>query len=461
MKNVALKNQFVFITFISSFFIGSVALAQSDKFDKFFGENGVASFETGEGLLDTPGKVLTLASGRILVVSNLMKTSFQFPSGRLPDGISIVAFDKNGKVDTSFGSKGQLIFRESGIGASAEAQLRYGDAVGFSNNEFLVSGSASNYGTTSRYTQIAMRRYLASGEEDTTFGDNGIFKKVIDIQAEDSMPDRKQIIMPRDDGYLVKYRISNQIESPGEAIFKLNLNGEIDATFGHGKNHSIFLPSFPKETNFLYDLLPYQDGYLMSVLLIENNTGGNSQWAYIAKLNSDFTINENFGKNGWVASQDRWARVVKLIPSSDGGFFTVHQNSRETSIGHEPEIKITKYFPDGSLNEDFGKRGVVNLTPNDRSQSVNDVFSINGKIVVTFGGKTEDGQTRNAGVSVVDENGKVQKILGAKGALLIPQDENGISYIGSTPTKCHLIVANIIDPHHSSSTMQLRKLLIP
>ncbi|WP_437587616.1 hypothetical protein [Sorangium sp. So ce1000] len=157
--------------------------------------------------------------GRILVVGEVDT------GGGLTDGI-LARFLASGQPDTTFGTGGQLVFGTSAIseGTAAIAVLDDG--------RLLVTGSASHGGSA----DFEVRRFLADGAADPSFGDAGVVALPI-TDGDDVAADG--IVLP--DGRILVVGNATGGAAPGPVLARYLRDGRLDRNFGTGGVLSLYV----------------------------------------------------------------------------------------------------------------------------------------------------------------------------------------------------------------------------
>lgn len=167
-----------------------------------FGDNGKFLFTGAGEFLGTYNTTTVQPDGSFLFAGNYSAMSdYSF---------SIVRTSADGKVDTSFGDNGTLVFAESyGLGGQAAVTVQ-------ADGKIIVAGNSTTFDAAT------VLRLNADGSFDTSFGDNGIVHPA--LGADEGYAARGVAV--QDDGKIVV------VGQGGYAITRLNADGSLDTTFG-------------------------------------------------------------------------------------------------------------------------------------------------------------------------------------------------------------------------------------
>lgn len=269
---------------------------------------------------------------------------------------------------------------------------------------------------------------------DSTFGTNG---KVITSFGYDSIANRV-LILPGGK----KLVVGNVLNAGNRdsAIAKYNANGSLDTSFGvNGK----VLHDFGGNDSFEGGVLQSDGKYVFSGY---SQPTGNYQWT-ITRLNSDGTVDVNFGNNGVVINFPGIHSLAKnIILQADGKILAVGWRQS----GGQDDVVVARYNSNGSLDAGFGSGGIV-ITPiggfNDRGM-ISTVQS-DGKIIV-FGDFDAGGRDRLF-LARYNTNGTLDSGFGSGGKVIAEfQDHNGARDI-ALQSDGKIIVTGATMPNGSSA----------
>ncbi|MEP6683045.1 MAG: T9SS type A sorting domain-containing protein [Parafilimonas sp.] len=189
---------------------GKIFLARfssKGKLDLSFGINGIVLFETGSYYSEYCITAALQKTGKIVVASRIDQHPF-----------SLVRFNADGQVDSSFGKKGIVIDKRYN-----KASL-YALSMLVQNDDKIILGGYSQDNKGRRYPVLV--RYLQNGNHDNTFGDTGFVSGI-----------EKRIFF-----YALAQQQNNKIIAAGTQedkygnedilISRYLTNGTVDSTFG-------------------------------------------------------------------------------------------------------------------------------------------------------------------------------------------------------------------------------------
>jgi uncharacterized delta-60 repeat protein len=182
---------------------------QDGSLDSSLGLNG--KVVTDFGISEVGNTVLLQSDGKIVLAGG---------SGYGPgENFALVRYKKNGRVDSSFGTNGEVITNLAGSDNHLNA------AALQANGKFVVAGSV--YTRYSDHPQIyfALARYKDNGNLDDSFGDHG---KVLTDFGYDAQA-FSMLIQP--DGRIVA---AGSVNAPTAAfgLARYRHNGDLDSSFG-------------------------------------------------------------------------------------------------------------------------------------------------------------------------------------------------------------------------------------
>jgi len=316
---------------------GGVATASTPLTVTVRGLPGVVDTSFGGGVVrqavdvgeDYANAVAVQPDGKVIVAG----------SSATADGtvISLVRLNRDGGLDTTFGTGGKVLTRVGTNGGDvAQAIALQGDG------KILVAGASDQGGTG---LDFAVVRYQADGSLDTTFGNGG---KVVADFAGDA--DRAEALLVQADGRIVVGGEANTGSGAGGrgvdfALLRLNADGTLDAGFGtQGK--VVTQVGANTATDVLHGLAiegVQGEGRIVAV-------GGEGDFRAV-RYRPDGTLDTDFGTQG---------RIVGLFDSVIGGAraVTVLPTGQLVIAGqvnhHFAAVQLTA---SGALDAGFGTGG--------------------------------------------------------------------------------------------------------
>ena len=301
----------------------------------------------------------------------------------------LMRFDRNGKLDTTFGVKG---IATASIG---DRDLGY-DVALQSNGKIILSGTVHN--TSGAYnSDIVIMRFNKNGKLDTTFGING--KTLIDNNDIDEVRS-------------IKIQSDDKILFTGWSSFPYNFmierllpNGHVDADFGiQGK----------VATNITFNeslegIEIQADGKIIIAGSYENS--GEPKIA-LARYDSLGNLDSNFGENGYAITPISTVSQANSLKLQADGRIIVGGEAGTTGGTYSPDFVVLRFDSGLILNTDcnnFQRNAELATTefnvqkntylayPNPVNQYVNLSFSIN--------------QIEKLSIDLYDSNGRIIKNL--------------------------------------------------
>jgi uncharacterized delta-60 repeat protein len=345
--------------------------------DSTFGTGGLVSTQVSTS--DNPAAVAVEPDGKILVMGStftmdpLFGVYWVFPP--TPTTV-LIRYNTDGTLDSTFGTGG--IVQTDANGARGLAVQPDG--------KILLAGSQMGTGTLNDFL---VERYTATGSLDASFGNGG--KVTTDFRGGND--DAKTVLLQPDGKITVVGTVTSPpvfiypfltlvtpgsrdvLTSPSVGIVRYNPDGSLDSSFGQGgKVDEGGLP-IGSVTVAGAALLP--DGRI--VVAGDDGIGD----GVLLRFNSDGTPDATFGNGGLVARSPNDSLVYQgtssLIVQADGRI-VVAGFSRYGVFTYGGIPVLTRYNPDGTIDDSFGRSGRVSedyltalaLQPDGRIVAVSD-----------------------------------------------------------------------------------------
>jgi uncharacterized delta-60 repeat protein len=256
---------------------------------------------------------------------------------------ALVRYNADGSLDNSFGNGGKVV---TTIGASTDRI----NAIAIQNDGKIVVGGDSDRGTTATGVDFALARYNTDGSPDTTFGTDGEVVTPIRTQS------------ARDSIYALQLQQvggeTRVVAVGGEGDFsaaRYTARGQLDGTFGNGgKVASLFGNSIIGAARAVVETPDHQ-------LVLAGHIGNDFA---LARLNADGTLDAGFGTAGKVinalATGTNWDSATALVRQQDGKLIAggwVYEGNSSSA-----DFAVLRYSADGMLDASFGNGGKV-ITP--------------------------------------------------------------------------------------------------
>lgn len=346
---------------LSSILIILNAHAQTNKagmIDSSFGTNGITitgypnkSLECYASALQNDDKIISV--GTAFVINPFAGENFL-----------IVRYTKDGTLDKSFSSNGIAAIN---IGNEYELQVAMSVEVQ-QNKKIVVSGYISK-GAFQYNLDIATIRLNKNGSLDSSFGKNGI------VTNDYGLGDVGNDIAIQHDGKIVVEGVSG-----GHFISVRYLpDGKLDSSFGNqGKVITVFDKSCAATA-----LVLQPDGKIIAA-------GNDEDKVLLARYLPDGRLDKNFGNKGKVRTDftSTSDKINDMVLQPDGKIIV----AGKTDKFYIDSLLIARYSSDGSLDNSFGKNGFLLKKIRYSSAGTRVALQIDGKIIIagSFAGKTND-----------------------------------------------------------------------
>jgi uncharacterized delta-60 repeat protein len=325
---------FLFLLFVLTPFIN---LAQDGSLDVSFGSAGIVT--TSVGTYSHANSVVLQSDGKIVVVG-------QSHNGLNYD-FTLLRYNGNGSLDTSFGVNGKVITNHNGNDLSRAVAIQ-------NDGKILVAGTnASGFGSTN----FALFRYNANGSLDTTFDIDG--KVTTNFNGGDCHA--SSLVIQNDGKIVVAGDARNGLGDSGFASIRYNSDGSLDSTFGTaGKVFTLFGNSSASSTSIALQ----NDGKIVIAGSDYTNYvggGGTSSFA-VARYNADGSLDTTFDNDGKITTSFGvfTNEAISLALQNDGKII-LSGNSAIANFGTEI-FAVVRFNSDGSLDTTFDNDGKVTTT---------------------------------------------------------------------------------------------------
>ena len=340
----------------------------------FAGGKATANFSLGAAQVEA---LAVQADGRIVAAGQAGSNGADFALAR---------FNRNGTLDASFGTAGEVATR---LGTSPNSVAR-GLAIQ-PDGKILVAGFAGPGGSQ----EFALARYNQSGSLDSTFGD-----AVQQPGPQPPQPLRSGSVLTNPGGnasatsvavapdgkILVAGSVQPSAFSSASdfALVRYNADGSLDTTFGTGGIVTTKLGDFDAGANTVL-IVPDANtstnpaDYKIVAAGHTSTSGGNFNFALV-RYNADGTLDTTFHTTGVVTRNfGQLDDIHDAVLQADGKIVAVGS----TFIGGKVELALARYDNDGSLDTTFGTAGQVTTDLGGVNQSASSlVIQPDGKLVV-------------------------------------------------------------------------------
>jgi uncharacterized delta-60 repeat protein len=322
-----------------------VAKLKSDgTLDAAWGKMGYATVNVAVGTNGELARTIALqSSGKIVIAGAVDHVGATDARDR---DIAAVRLNKDGTLDTSFGTGGKAIFDLSDgevNGMSYTADTAWGLAV-LSDDQLVIHGAKKRAGALD--TDFALVKLSADGALDTSFGDQGVFS--LDIRNASATPKTVTVL---DGGALLGsgYMSDNGVTKP--VLFKVTANGQLDTSFGTG---GYFADAVLAAVTEIY-AVGRQGDKLVTAGYGKADAMGTTDWVSL-RFSSDGKLDTTYGTNG-VAQIDAGGfndncRSVVVLPDNR---VLLAGGGRNTETNVDAMVAILT--PDGKPDTTFAAGG--------------------------------------------------------------------------------------------------------
>jgi len=302
--------------------------------------------------------------------NSLLLTAIAGTGVAKPSAEVIIKLTENGKLDSAFGNGKGYVFNET----LAPAQW----PIARLDDGKIVIAMVENF-------KPAIRRYLANGSIDSSFGQNG----TLNIMSSGSAGSARGIVVQKDGAIVAAY--AGPGSNPG-VLVRITSAGMLDSTFGMG--------GMTPANNAEFSCLALtQDGKIVLASGIANGTS-------ITRYMPDGSLDLAFGGSGY-ATVSGLSNVSALAVDSNGSIL----------VGGATNSAIARVAADGTMDTAFGSMGGMAqnvLGPQGSARTF--VLRANGEIVAV--GQKSEGS--------VDNRIAAAAALSASGAALMNYGSAGI-----------------------------------
>jgi len=346
----------------------------------FAGGKATASFSLGAAQVEA---LAVQADGRIVAAGQ---------AGSNGADLALARFNRNGTLDASFGTAGEVASR---LGTSPNSVAR-GLAIQ-ADGKILVAGFAGPGGSQ----EFALARYNPSGSLDSTFGD-----PVQQPGPQPPQPLRSGSVLTNPGGnasatsvavtpdgkILVAGSVQPSAFSSASdfALVRYNADGSLDTTFGTGGIVTTKLGDFDAGANTILivpdaNTITNPADYKIVAAGHTSTSGGDFNFALV-RYNADGSLDTTFGDPGLsplsgivTTNFGQLDDIHDAVLQADGKIVAVGS----TFIGGKVELALARYNTDGGLDTSFGTAGQVTTDLGGVNQSANSlVIQPDGKLVV-------------------------------------------------------------------------------
>jgi len=322
--------------------------------DSSFAVNGTFLFDSGES--ETAYALAMQPDGKIVVAGYIHETN----AGN--ENILVMRLNVDGTLDSSFGTNG---IATTDVSVDGE----YGYAVTIqADGKIVVAGEVAIDGTN---VEALVLRYNPDGSIDGTFGSSGIFRYSDSAGGWDQA---YGVALQTDGKVVVTGATSTQgaVALTNVLVLRLNTDGTLDNTFGNG------------------GVVHYKDIYESGRSVLVQSDGqiviGASRWDYnsinnaalIIRLNSDGTLDSDFGQGGVVTYKKEYG-----FPSISANAVALTDDGNIVLVGHANyDTLVIRVTSNGSYDTTLSVDGISSIASGGYGQGKGVVLLNDGSIIV-------------------------------------------------------------------------------
>jgi uncharacterized delta-60 repeat protein len=315
-----------------SFFAATELCAQAGAPDLTFGTTGMVITDFGtfnefnEGL-----SALIQPDGKILVGG--------YVNANGSDNIAAIRYNPNGTLDTAFGTGGVAMNDfNSGTDHGQEVLLQ-------PDGRIIVVGYAFFGGGN---TDLAVVRFLANGDVDTSFGISGKVSTNISGYNDYAFDAALQ-----SDGKIVAAGAAETGPGGDICVVRYNTDGTLDQSFD---SDGIMTADIAGDYDLAYAVAIQPDGKIVTAGY--SKTGPSYDFS-VARFNTNGSFDNTFGSGGRV--------TTPVGPHEDiGADMALQSDGKIVLAGHvwnsslsDSDYGLVRYNTDGSLDNTFGTNGIA------------------------------------------------------------------------------------------------------
>lgn len=305
--------------------LGIVRLNKNGTVDSTFGVNGL-SFTGYYGTLRGCQSMLLLDNGRIMVVGTRKEGN---------GNLSLMRFMEDGLLDTSFGTKGRLIY-----------PIMVSDGLSMTlqkDGKILIAGSA-------RFSDnpIILIRVHPNGDLDTGFTKNGIVSKPPKINSFYT----QSIHLDKDGDIFIAGIVNDSFYGAGDfGVIKIKTDGSLDSVYGQGGAAICdFGPGF---NDYIGAAALQSDGAMIVVGNVSLRPQLDKSSFAITRFTSKGTLDSSFGTSG--------KRIPDFGFGNEYAYDVTLQADKKIIIAgtNNSKVILLRIESNGRLDSSFGNNAIA------------------------------------------------------------------------------------------------------
>ncbi len=367
-------------------------LAAPGDLDLTFDSDGKVILPIGISTNDLAFAVAVQSDGKIVV------------GGQSNSNFTLVRYNTDGSLDTTFGTGGVVITSVGSVGSSVRA-------IAIQTDGKIVAVGSSFDGLTDDF---AVARYHPNGTLDTSFDTDGKVTTAIGSSIEIGMG-----VVIQSNGFIIVTGYSYTGSDVDIALVRYKPEGSLDGGFGTG---GIVTTSIGSMSDVANAVAIQSDGKI--VVAGYSTTVSNTDFA-VVRYNTNGTLDGGFGTGGIVTtSAGSSGESANDVVIQTNGFIVTAGYSFD---GGNFDFTLVRYKPDGNLDPTFDGDGIVTTPIGGLDENANTAaIQSDGKIVV--GGWSFNGASGNDfALARYNTNGTLDSSFGTGGKVITPFGTQGDS----------------------------------
>jgi len=311
--------------------------------DRGFGVDGKVTTDMGSGLRGEEALAVAIQSDGKIVVVGYAAIDARPPAPNLPATFAIARYNRDGSLDTSFGTGGRVSGNVNGLARAVAIQP---DGKIVLAGDFEIELSNGTFAS-----DIVVARFNANGSLDLPFGTSGTGQVATDIGGA-ANSGRNVVLQPN--GAIVVSG-TPQCSQPGcihTDVVRYNANGTLDTSFGSGGKLTL------ADVDVGQGLVQQADGKLVLVGTVVQATAPATSRHVLMRRLADGSADTGFGTGGTAGttlSENASANGVAL--QADGKLVVVGTRA----FSPNANFIVARYHGDGSLDTGFANAGALSI----------------------------------------------------------------------------------------------------
>ena len=363
-----------------------VRYTSNGDLDNTFGTNGIVTTQIRTS--NDAARSMAIQNDGKIVVSG-------YSSNGTNNDFAIIRYNLNGALDNTFGINGISITQ---MGPSQDEAR---SAAIQSDGKIIAAGYSNFY--------FALARYKPNGDLDDTFGTNGIVTTPVGESA-----DIAGSVAIQTDGKIIAAGSSyNSVTDYDFAVVRYKSNGFLDNTFG---TNGIVTTAVVNSEDYAASITLQNDNKIVAA---GSSFNGNDHDFALVRYNINGTLDNTFGPNGIV--------ITDIKNSDDLATSIAIQNDNKIVAagysfnGNDYDFAVVRYNPNGTLDSTFGTKGIVTTSISNADDYASSLaIQIDNKIIVAGSSFNE----KDFAMIRYNPNGTLDNTFGKNGIVNIQSDSS-------------------------------------